>query len=152
MNMDLILWRHAEAEDGAADLARRLTPKGVKQAKQMADWLRPRLPKGARVVSSPAERARQTAAALTDDFAISRDVAPGRSCGSILDAVGWPQAGGAVVLVGHQPSLGEAAAFLLCGEVRAWSLKKGAVWWLKRRIRSGDAQVVLKAAISPELL
>jgi phosphohistidine phosphatase len=142
--MDLILWRHAEAEDGVPDLARRLTPKGVKQ--------RPRLPKDARVVSSPAERARQTAAALTDDFAISRDVAPGRSCESILDAVGWPQHGGAVVLVGHQPSLGETAAFLLCGEVQEWSMRKGAVWWLKRRSRNGGAQVVLKVAISPELL
>lgn len=152
MNMDLILWRHAEAEDGPADLARRLTPKGVKQAKQMAEWLRARLPRDARVVASPAQRARQTAAALTDDFAILPDIAPGRSCESILAAVGWPQAGGAVVLVGHQPSLGETAAFLLCGKVQERSMKKGAVWWLKRRSRYGGTQVVLKAALSPDLL
>ena len=41
--MDLILWRHAEAIDGMPDLARKLTPKGAKQAREMAAWLRPRL-------------------------------------------------------------------------------------------------------------
>ena len=35
--MDLILWRHAEAEPGEPDLERALTPKGVKQARRMAD-------------------------------------------------------------------------------------------------------------------
>lgn len=150
--MDLILWRHAEAEDGVPDLARRLTPKGIKQAKQMADWLRPRLPKNARILSSPAERARQTAGALTGDYEVSRDIAPGRPCETILDAAGWPEQGGAVVLVGHQPSLGETAACLLCGEIQQWSIRKGAVWWLHRRTRDAGAQVVLKAIISPDLL
>ena len=37
--MDLILWRHAEAEVGSDDLARRLTVRGAKQARQMAAWL-----------------------------------------------------------------------------------------------------------------
>ena len=37
--MDLILWRHAEAEPGAPDHGRRLTPKGEKQAARMAAWL-----------------------------------------------------------------------------------------------------------------
>ena len=34
--MDLILWRHAEAEDGMPDAGRKLTEKGLKQAQQMA--------------------------------------------------------------------------------------------------------------------
>ena len=33
--MDLILWRHAEAEPGEPDLGRRLTAKGLKQAERM---------------------------------------------------------------------------------------------------------------------
>lgn len=37
--MDLILWRHAEAEDGSNDLARTLTRKGQQQTGQMAAWL-----------------------------------------------------------------------------------------------------------------
>ena len=49
MNADLILWRHAEAEDladndetGGNDLSRRLTHKGEKQAARMAAWLQHR--------------------------------------------------------------------------------------------------------------
>ncbi len=40
--MDLILWRHAEAEKanpGSDDLTRALTAKGEKQATRMAAWL-----------------------------------------------------------------------------------------------------------------
>ena len=62
--MDLILWRHAEAEDGSPDAKRKLTARGRKQAKQIARWLKPRLPADARIVVSPALRAVQTAEAL----------------------------------------------------------------------------------------
>ena len=34
--MDLLLWRHAEAEDGIPDLKRKLTKRGEKQAQQMS--------------------------------------------------------------------------------------------------------------------
>ena len=47
--MDLILWRHAEAEvlrEGSDDLARSLTPKGERQAARMATWLDGHLPEG----------------------------------------------------------------------------------------------------------
>ena len=59
--MELILWRHAEAEDGYPDLERALTEKGHEQAKKMADWLKSRLPKDTQVLVSPAKRAQQTA-------------------------------------------------------------------------------------------
>ncbi len=64
--MDLILWRHAEAEDGANDLARELTPKGVKQAARVAEWLLQRLPSRFRARCQPgsaraADRRRRSA-------------------------------------------------------------------------------------------
>ena len=40
--MDLIFWRHAEAEDereGLADLERALTSRGEKQAQRVGAWL-----------------------------------------------------------------------------------------------------------------
>ncbi|HEY7757791.1 MAG TPA: histidine phosphatase family protein, partial [Burkholderiales bacterium] len=74
--MDLILWRHADAEDGSPDLARALTPKGHKQAAQMARWLREHLPEDTRVIVSPARRAQETAQALTSDFETTEAVAP----------------------------------------------------------------------------
>ena len=62
--MELILWRHADAEDGADDMARRLTPAGEEQAAAMAQWLRAHLPAQYTLLASPAVRAQQTAAAL----------------------------------------------------------------------------------------
>jgi phosphohistidine phosphatase len=150
--MDLILWRHAEAVDGQPDHARELTPKGVKQAKAIARWLTSRLPRQTRIIVSPAQRTRQTAAALTDAFEIDRQLAPGAAPTAVLAASGWPEHKGAVLVVGHQPTLGMAAALVIAGEPMPWSMKKGAVWWLSHRVRGEHPQIVLRAVISPDLL
>jgi len=150
--MDLILWRHAEAEPGEPDLGRRLTSKGLKQAERMAGWLEHRLPDTTRILVSPADRTQQTALALGRKFKTSRDVAPGASVASVLAAAGWPDAREPVLVVGHQPTLGEIAAFLMSGEESDWSIRKGAVWWLSNRTRVGQPGVVLKVAIGPDLV
>lgn len=150
--MELILWRHAEAVDGEPDLARELTPKGLKQAKAIAQWLSSRLPGQTRIIVSPAERTQQTAAALTDEFKIDRQLAPGAPPAAVLAAAGWPGHRGAVVVVGHQPTLGMAAALLIAGEPMPWSIKKGAIWWLSHRVRGERPQIVLRAVMSPDLL
>ena len=150
--MHLILWRHAEAADGVPDLKRQLTDKGRKQAREMAAWLQTRLAEDFRVIASPAERALQTASALTDDFRVVESIAPGASWRAVLEAAGWPHSEHTVVVVGHQPVLGQTAAKLLTGKALPWTIKKGAVWWLTHRERDGQAQVVLRAVISPDLL
>jgi phosphohistidine phosphatase len=150
--MDLILWRHAEAEPGEPDLGRRLTAKGHKQAERMAAWLDSHLPETTRVLVSPADRAQQTAQALKRKFRTVDDLGPGASVAALLAATGWPDAREPVLVVGHQPTLGEAAAFLLSGEAAYWSVKKGAVWWFTNRDRGGGASVVLRAVIGPDLL
>ena len=150
--MDLILWRHAEAVDGMPDMARKLTAKGEKQAREMAQWLRPRLPKHTRIIVSPAQRTLQTAKALTEDFEILRDLAPGASPTAILAAAQWPDQADAVLVVGHQPSLGMVAATLIAGEPIPWSIKKGGLWWLSHRVRGEQPQVVLRAVVSPDML
>lgn len=150
--MELILWRHAEAEDGAPDLERELTPKGVKQAEKTAAFLRQHLPKNTRVLVSPAARTRQTAAALTDRFTLAPAIAPGASAQALLLAARWPEAGDTVLLVGHQPTLGEVAAHLLGSREHALSIRKGAVWWFSRREREAMAQTALRLVIAPEFL
>lgn len=151
--MDLILWRHAEAEDGVPDAERRLTAKGERQAKRMAKWLAARLPADARVIASPALRACQTAQALRSEFETSSALGTGMGARALLAAAGWPSAArGTRVLVGHQPTLGEAAALALTGTAAPWSLKKGALVWLTRRRRGAHAETVLRAALSPDLL
>ena len=150
--MDLILWRHADAEDGAEDMARALTPKGHKQATQMARWLREHLPKDTRVIVSPARRAQETAQALTPEFETVAALAPGAAHTAVLAAAHWPKARRAVLVVGHQPTLGETVAALVAESHADWAIKKGAICWLTHRVREGQAQVLLRAAMSPELL
>ena len=150
--MELILWRHAEAEDGAPDNARRLTAKGEKQAGKVADFLRARLPHDARILVSPAKRAQQTAQALTGHFITEPGIAPGASPAAILQTAGWPDSGGCVLVVGHQPALGEVAALLMTGKPHYWGIKKGAAWWFACRPSEGGCQVSLRLAIAPDLL
>ena len=57
-----------------------------------------------------------------------------------------------MLVVGHQPTLGEVAALLLSGKEASWSIKKGALWWLTRRERFGAAQTVLRAVVPPGLV
>lgn len=150
--MDLILWRHAEAEAGEPDLGRRLTPKGVKQAERMAKWLDAHLPDSCRILVSPADRAQQTAQALQRKFRTVAEIAPGASVAAVLAAANWPESREAVLVVGHQPTLGMVASFLLSGDETYWSVRKSAVWWLSDRGRDGAATVALKAVLSPEFL
>jgi phosphohistidine phosphatase len=145
--MDLILWRHADAEDGAPDLARKLTPKGRTQAARVAQWVLSYVPPGFEVIASPAVRARQTAEALGVAFQTSPLLGPGTPVASILSAARWPDSERTVILVGHQPDLGRAAAFLVSGEEREWHIDKGALWWL-----GGGKQIFIKAVTSPDLL
>jgi phosphohistidine phosphatase len=153
--VDLILWRHAEAvEIGEVsdDANRSLTPKGERQAQRVAVWLNRQLPASARVLVSPARRAQQTAAPLDRKVKTVPDLAPEGSVEGLLHAVRWPDAREPVLVVGHQPTLGLTAAYLLAGQPQAWPVRKGAVWWLRGRERDGVLQVVLHAVISPELI
>lgn len=150
--MDLILWRHADAEDGMPDAARKLTSKGEMQAEYMAAWLKAHLPADACVLVSPAKRAQQTARALTESFQTARGIDVGADASAVLAAAGWPDAKGAVVIVGHQPTLGRVAALLLAGAEAEWVVKKGGVWWLSNRVRQDERQTVLRAVMSPEFL
>ena len=150
--MDLILWRHAEAEPGEPDLGRRLTAKGIQQAERMAEWLDRHLPSTTRVLSSPADRAQQTAQALKRKFKVVDDLAPGATVSAVLAAAGWPDSREAVLVVGHQPTLGEVAALVLTDQALGWSIRKGAVWWLSNRIRDGVATTVVKVVIGPDFV
>jgi phosphohistidine phosphatase len=151
--MNLILWRHAEAEDVAStDLARQLTSRGRKQAQAVAKWLRSRLPPDALVLASPAARTVQTVEALTDQYRIVKEIAPGAAAEDVLAAVGWPQgAAETVVVVGHQPTLGLVASQLVAGQQKEWPIKKGGLWWLEGRQRNDGDQLIVRAVVSPDL-
>ncbi len=150
--MDLILWRHADAEEGFPDLGRKLTSKGLRQADNVAAWLNQRLPAKFAVVASPAERTRQTAQALGVPFKTVDQLAPGASVSTILDAADWPGHKSPVVVVGHQPDLGRTVAHLIGAEQPDISIKKGGLWWFTNRVRDGESGIVVRAVLSPDLL
>ena len=153
--MDLILWRHAEAlemREVQDDMDRALTSKGERQAQRVAAWLNRQLPATARVLVSPARRAQQTAAALDRKLRTLPALGPEGTVEDLLHAARWPDAREPTLVVGHQPALGLAAAYLLAGQPQTWSVRKGAVWWLRGRERDGVLQVVLHAVVSPELV
>lgn len=153
--MDLILWRHAEAEDagpGLSDLERALTAKGQKQARRMGQWLDTQLPEGCRVVVSPAVRTLQTAEALGRKFKLHTHLAPGAEPEEILKVANWPGGRETVLIVGHQPTLGQAAALLLTGEALDWDMRKASAWWFAQRDPGDAASVYLKAVMASDLI
>jgi phosphohistidine phosphatase len=153
--MDLILWRHAEAQDwveGCDDLARTLTPRGEKQAAKVSQWLDRQLPEGTRIWSSPARRTEQTALALGRKFKICHELAPDGNIQTLLEAIQWPHAKKTTLLVGHQPMLGQLIAQLLGLQTTECAVKKGSVWWLRNRDRDQLAQTVVVTVQSAETL
>lgn len=154
--MDLLLWRHADAAPGIPDLARPLTRKGEKQARRVAQWINTHLPDSARILVSPALRAQQTAQPLIEiggrKWRTVEALAPGASAGDVLRAAEWPVARNPVLVVGHQPTLGEVASLLLAASEQPWSVRKGALWWLSSQSEEDGAQASLLAVVHPGLL
>ena len=154
--MELLLWRHAEAESAMPDLGRKLTARGEKHARRVAAWLNDRLPESARILVSPAVRTQQTARALAElsdrKIKLVPALAPGASVDELLRAVDWPDARHTIVAVGHQPTLGLVASRLLSGTEQAWSIKKGALWWFSSRPEDGDGDAALIAMVNPGLM
>jgi phosphohistidine phosphatase len=157
--MDLILWRHAEAEDwllgdetSGVDLDRSLTQRGEKQATRMAAWLDRQLPEGARILVSPARRCEQTALALGRKYKIRTELAPDATPAQLLELVQWPVNKYPILVIGHQPMLGQTIALLLNLKESECAVKKGALWWLRNRDRDGHSQTVVVTVQSPEVM
>lgn len=154
--MDLILWRHAEAEEialGMDDLARRLTPKGRKQANKMGTWLDSMLPESCRILVSPSARTIETVQALGRKFKVIDEIAPDAGPEQILNAANWPDSRDPVLIVGHQPSLGQAASLIIQPCQPQCAIRKGSVWWISQKQHSAEGlKTYLKAIVAPDLL
>ncbi|MEJ8838349.1 SixA phosphatase family protein [Ramlibacter sp. AN1133] len=151
--MDLILWRHAEAEDardGLPDLERELTKKGEKQAAKVGAWLDRELPHGTLVLCSPAVRCEQTVRALQRKYQVREALRPGATAQDVLKEADWPSGKQPVLVVGHQPVLGQVVAQLLRIEGGECTVRKGGAWWLRRREEDGAEQTFVWAVQSPE--
>ncbi|MES2106885.1 MAG: phosphohistidine phosphatase SixA [Pseudomonadota bacterium] len=150
--MELILWRHAEAEEGEPDAGRKLTSKGQKQAAKMARWLDSNLPETCRILVSPAVRTQETVAHLHRKFKTLPELDVGASIEDVLTAANWPNSREPVLVVGHQPYLGLVAAHVLGTPLQECSVRKGNVWWITQKPRENDMQTYLKAIMAPDLV
>lgn len=156
--MDLILWRHAEAEElpadnhDANDLNRSLTSRGEKQAARIAGWLDRQLPERTRILVSPARRCEQTALALGRKYKVRAELGPDAPPSQLLELVQWPANKLPILVIGHQPTLGQTIAQLLGLREEECAVKKGALWWLRARERETGLQTVVVTVQSPELL
>ncbi len=150
--MELILWRHAEAEDGGDDMKRELTKRGKRQAQRMSEWLRPLLVGEWRILVSPTKRTLQTVKALDMPFDVREALGAASTPQVVLREAGWPHGKEDVLIVGHQPTLGQVAARLVGGAQGDVSIRKGAIWWFATRNRHGEQETILKAVLNPDLL
>ena len=150
--MELVLWRHAEAEDGDDDMARALTPKGWHQAQQMAQWLKAQLPGAVRIVASPAVRTRETADALDLPYEIDRRIAPDADADQLLAASGWPDGHDLVILIGHNPAISVLASRLAGAAETSVVLRRAAAWWFARDTDGDQPRLTLKTVMTPSML
>lgn len=152
--MELILWRHAEAESGKGipDAERKLTPAGEKQAQRIGQWLKPRLPPKTRILVSPTQRARQTADYLELPYEIERKIGIGSDTADLIAVANWPESRHPVLLLGHQPAIGKLATMFVAGAEVEMPVKKCGVFWFSTREREHRMQVVLRAVMYPDLV
>jgi phosphohistidine phosphatase len=153
--MDLILWRHAEAEvlaPGGSDSERTLTKRGQRHAARMAQWLDVHLPESIRVLSSPALRCTQTADALGRNYKLRDELALNANVNEILSLLKWPTQQRPVLLVGHQPWIGELVSELLGSETCNVSVSKGSVIWMRSNSSELTSETRILVMQSPKFL
>ncbi len=159
---NIMLWRHADALDIGDnipdDISRPLSKKGHQQAKTMAAWLKRYLPKDTIIIASNAVRSKQTAQALTNDFQISEGLAPGATLLDVLETINsfWSsnQTETNLLIIGHQPWLGQLADYLLnaMSAAEGLQIKKAALWWFKRQTSQPSSTFDLITVQTPNLL
>jgi phosphohistidine phosphatase len=155
--MQLFVIRHAVAEDvgpGIDDTARELTESGKTKLRQAVRGLRALEIRLERILTSPWKRAVQTARQLEPIAAnppIATDLLTQPPRAELLALIA--EGGETTAVVGHEPWLGELAAWLAFGDTRhgdALIIKKSGVLWLEGTAVPGGMQ--LRAAIPPRLL
>lgn len=152
--MKIILWRHAQAEEGHDDLARELTLKGHRQAAKMAAILRKKLPENFRLWVSEAMRSQQTAAHLGGNFEVLSALNPEIMADTLPQLLQGIHDNDTVVIVGHQPWIGQLCAYMLnrCwhSENNDWSVKKGSFWWFESKLVEGEFHSKLISVMTPK--
>lgn len=148
---ELLLLRHGIAEERGGptpDELRALTPAGIRRTRLVIERLAALKLAADRLVSSPLQRARQTAelalaAGLAPTLELDQALAPG---GDALALLGSTRAE-RLLLVGHEPDLGWLACRLIGAPAGAIALKKAGLAVISLRPRP-----CLRLLLAPKLL
>ncbi len=161
MARELLIFRHGKSDwgsDALNDFDRPLARRGRKAVKRMASWLREQdlLPQC--ILSSPAERARQTAlrlcrhADIPQSRVVWEEAIYAADLGALLDVLAnAPQQHGRTMIVGHNPGLEELLEYLVGESIKApagspalptAALARIAMPYEWNRLESGCAQLV----------
>jgi len=69
----------------------------------------------------------------------------------ILSVCNWPNSREPVLIIGHQPHLGDIVCKLI-PSIQECAMRKGNVWWISQKDSEEDPTTFLKAVMSPELV
>ena len=158
--MQVLIIRHADAENEAkTDELRPLSAKGKTDMRENAQGLKKIMPQIDRIAHSPLVRAQQTAEIIAQVYSatpleILPPLAPGHSMTAILTYLQQQSPTASVIaLVGHEPTLGQLASWLLTEQVGHWMpLKKGAVCSLEFPNQVEIGQAILTWMFRPKQL
>jgi phosphohistidine phosphatase len=163
--MNLYFMRHGVAVDradsgaGSDDRERQLTPKGIKRMNKAAKGLATLSLSFERILTSPLERARQTAKIvaqilqLEDRVEEIEQLSPEQSAQDLLSGLVVYSGKKEILLVGHEPQLSSTISVLLSGTSGAViRLKKGGLCCLQVDGLPPRDSAVLHWALTPKQL
>jgi phosphohistidine phosphatase len=93
----------------------------------------------------------QTAQALGRKFITVEALNTDSSAERILEAAGWPDNKNPVVVVGHQPLLGQVASLIFAGTAQDWKIRKASVFWIASKGEDDPAPFV-RLAVGPDIV
>lgn len=162
--MDLFIMRHGIAvaessEGGFSDGERPLSPKGLKRTRQIAGGLLALKLSFDRILTSPLVRARETAQIVAEVLNMegrveeASELAPDGSVQTLISRLAELREEKNILLVGHQPLLGEIASFLLSrGKGIKLRLRKGGLCCLEVDDLGSNASAILHWVLTPKQL
>lgn len=163
--MNLYFMRHGIAVDladsgaGSGDRERQLTPKGIKRMNKAATGLFTLSLSFDRILTSPFERARQTAQIVAQTLRLEDrleefdQLCSDQSVQDLLSGLSVYSGEKEILLIGHEPLLSRTVSFLLSGKAGAEiRLKKGGLCCLEVDGVPAKENAVLHWALTPKQL
>ena len=161
MSRELLIFRHGKSDWGNAaidDFDRPLARRARKAVKRMASWLREENLLPQRILSSPAERARQTAlrlcrhAHIPESRVVWEESIYAAELGALLDVLAnAPGRHGRMMIVGHNPGLQELVYYLAGKPIEApagrpalptAAIARMTMPYEWKRLKSGSARLI----------